>query len=191
MSTILENIRQFADDAHGEQIRKYTPERYIVHPLRVMETCRRITDDVCILSAALLHDVLEDTTVDKDEMESYLKTLMLPEQAMRTLQLVIDLTDVYVKEDYPDLNRRSRKSNELLRLEQTSAESQTIKYADIINNTKEIILNDPGFAQIFLFECRANLKKLNKGNPELYQEALQTVNRSIGLVTKGKFNFSK
>ncbi|WP_297333190.1 hypothetical protein [Flavobacterium sp.] len=35
---ILHRIREYADDAHGSQMRKYTPERYIVHPVRVMET---------------------------------------------------------------------------------------------------------------------------------------------------------
>ena len=37
MNEILAAIRKFADEAHGEQKRKYTPERYIVHPVRVME----------------------------------------------------------------------------------------------------------------------------------------------------------
>ncbi|MGN6567929.1 MAG: hypothetical protein ACTHJ0_08255 [Flavipsychrobacter sp.] len=36
----LEEVIAFADKAHGSQMRKYTPERYIVHPIRVMELCR-------------------------------------------------------------------------------------------------------------------------------------------------------
>ena len=188
MATGLENIIEFATIAHGEQKRKYTPERYIVHPIRVMETCRRVTNDTCILAAALLHDVLEDTKIQTAELESFLKTQMNAGMALRTLQLVIDLTDVYVKKDYPKLNRRSRKSKELLRLEKTSPDSQTIKYADIIDNSKEIIEHDPDFAKVYLFECRTNLKKLNKGNQELYHEALNLVNSLIELITKRKQN---
>ena len=188
MATGLENIIEFATIAHGEQKRKYTPERYIVHPIRVMETCRRFTSDTCILAAALLHDVLEDTKIQTAELESFLKTQMNAGMALRTLQLVIDLTDVYVKKDYPKLNRRSRKSKELLRLEKTSPDSQTIKYADIIDNSKEIIEHDPDFAKVYLFECRTNLKKLNKGNQELYHEALNLVNSLIELITKRKQN---
>jgi (p)ppGpp synthase/HD superfamily hydrolase len=58
---ILAAITDFADIAHGSQMRKYTPERYIVHPARVMRLCQEYTDDVTVLAAALLHDVLEDT----------------------------------------------------------------------------------------------------------------------------------
>lgn len=186
MATVLENIIEFADKAHGEQKRKYTPERYIVHPIRVMETCSRVTNDTCILAAALLHDVLEDTEVKNTELESFLKTQMNDEMALRTLELVVELTDVYVKKDYSKLNRRSRKSKELLRLEKTSPDSQTIKYADIIDNAKEIVEHDPDFAKVYLFECRTNLKKMNKGNQQLYNEALNIINSSIEQLTKAK-----
>jgi guanosine-3',5'-bis(diphosphate) 3'-pyrophosphohydrolase len=179
MDNLLENIIEFADRAHGEQTRKYTPERYIVHPIRVMESCKRVTDDISILAAAILHDVLEDTDVSPHELGSFLHSVFEPMMAERTLHLVVELTDVYVKKDYPKLNRRTRKAKELVRLEQTSPDSQTIKYADIIDNTKEIVKQDPDFANVFLRECRTNLKKLNKGNKELYDEAVNLVNSSL------------
>ncbi len=184
METVLQEIITFADQAHGEQKRKYTPERYIVHPVRVMEVCKRITNDICILAAALLHDVLEDTTIQKNELEGFLKKIMSPSQAMRTMQLVVDLTDVFVKKDFPQLNRRARKAREISRLEKTSPDSQTIKYADIIDNTTEIVKHDPDFARIFLYECRAILLKINKGNQELYTEALRVVAKEITALKK-------
>lgn len=179
METALDQIVAFAEKAHGEQKRKYTPENYIAHPIRVMNTCKRVTQDICILAAAVLHDVLEDTAIQKPEMENFLKSVMSPEMARRTLKLVVELTDVFVKKDYPKLNRRARKAQELLRLEKTSPDSQTIKYADIIDNSLEIVKYDPDFARVFLYECRANLNKLDKGNQELYQEATQLVNSAI------------
>lgn len=179
MESILNTIIAFAEKAHGEQKRKYTPENYIVHPIRVMNICKRVTQDLCILSAAVLHDVLEDTPVQKSELENFLHSVMSSAMALRTLQLVVELTDIFVKKDYPQLNRRTRKAHELLRLEKTSPDSQTIKYADIIDNSLEIVKHDPGFARVFLYECRANLRQLNKGNQELYQEATQLVNSAI------------
>jgi guanosine-3',5'-bis(diphosphate) 3'-pyrophosphohydrolase len=179
MENLLQHIIEFADNAHGEQTRKYTPERYIVHPIRVMESCKRVTDDISILAAAILHDVLEDTDVSPHGLGSFLHSVLEPTMAERTLHLVVELTDVYVKKDYPKLNRRTRKAKELVRLEQTSPDSQTIKYADIIDNTKEIVKQDPDFANVFLRECRANLKKLNKGNKALYDEAVNLVNSSL------------
>jgi hypothetical protein len=108
-----------------------------------------------------------------------LKTLLPEDQARRTLELVVDLTDVYIKKDYPQLNRRERKAKEQMRLERTSADSQTIKYADIIDNSVEIVKYDPGFARIFLVECRSNLQKLTLGHKELFHEAIAIVNNSI------------
>jgi len=39
MDTLLKLVKEFADGAHGGQQRRYTKERYIVHPVRVMELC--------------------------------------------------------------------------------------------------------------------------------------------------------
>ncbi len=63
MDKVLEKVKEFADNAHGDQMRKYTPDRYIVHPIRVMEICREYDSRLPVLAAALLHDVLEDTKV--------------------------------------------------------------------------------------------------------------------------------
>ena len=76
MEDILNTIRDYADTAHGTQMRKYTPERYIVHPIRVMETCRNYDSRLPILAAALLHDVLEDTPVTEAEMRDFLHSVM-------------------------------------------------------------------------------------------------------------------
>jgi (p)ppGpp synthase/HD superfamily hydrolase len=186
MEKVLEQIRDFADKAHGEQMRKYTPERYIVHPVRVMKICREYTDDITVLAAALLHDVLEDTPVTQEEIHDFLLSLMEREQAERTVGLVVELTDVYIKEDYPQWNRRKRKERETLRLEKTSSDSQTVKYADIIDNSAEIINYDTEFAPLFLHECRAILKKMTQGNPELYKRAIETVDNCIAQLPKPK-----
>src|SRR6266487_1757727 len=164
METVLEQIKDFADRAHGEQKRKYTPERYIVHPARVMEMCKGYTNDITVLAAALLHDVLEDTPVTKEETKDFLVKVMDIKKADRTVKLIEELTDVFVKSRYPQWNRRKRKSKEEDRLEKTSADSQTIKYADIIDNCVEVVTHDPDFGEKFLAECKALLKKINKGD---------------------------
>lgn len=184
MDQTLSQIRDFADQAHGDQTRKYSPDRYIVHPTRVMEICRRYTNDRAILAAALLHDVLEDTPVQKESLEEFLQKVMDQNQAQRTLKLVVELTDIYVKENFPQWNRRKRKTKEAERMETISAEAQTIKYADIIDNSAEIAEHDPEFAKKFLDECRILLKKMKKGNGQLYQRAVDTVQSSMEQVKK-------
>ena len=173
---ILHEVKEFADKAHGNQMRKYTPERYIVHPVRVMKTCKEYTNDITLLAAALLHDVLEDTAVTKEELQGFLLKLMSEEEAKRTVQLVEELTDVYIKANYPYWNRKKRKIKETERLEKTSVAAQTIKYADIIDNAPEVTEKEPDFAKKFIPEYKALLKRITKGNSVLYERAKKVVN---------------
>lgn len=182
---MLEAITHFADMAHGDQMRRYTPERYIVHPVRVMKICSEYTSDMAVLAAALLHDVLEDTPVTAGEITSFLTGLLGDPLAKRTLQLVIELTDVYTKDNYPKWNRRKRKEKEVQRLGTTSAEAQTIKYADIIDNASEIITADPDFARVFVHECRAIVNSMSKGIPALHERALKTMADLVSRLPSG------
>ncbi|HYF31181.1 MAG TPA: HD domain-containing protein [Chitinophagaceae bacterium] len=178
MDPTLQQVRDFADAAHGEQMRKYSDDRYIVHPERVMQLCSKITNDAAVLSAALLHDVLEDTEVTAQELDEFLLTLLPPADAARTVQYVKELTDIYTKKNYPQWNRRKRRSKEAERLEKASPEAQTIKYADIIDNCPEIAREDPDFADRYISECRELLRKMTKGNEQLRLEAMDAVNRA-------------
>ncbi|WP_244819375.1 hypothetical protein [Dyadobacter pollutisoli] len=100
---------------------------------------------------------------------------MSQNDARQTLRYVIELTDVYIKKDYPQWNRRTRKSKELERLTGISANAQTVKYADVIDNSVEIAENDKSFAYVLLKEYIQILAALDKGNPELHQKAKQVV----------------
>ena len=190
MDAVLEQIKEFADKAHGDQTRKYTPERYIVHPVRVMELCQQYTSSRPVLAAALLHDVLEDTDTSQQDMHRFLLSVMNGNEAAQTTQLVVELTDVFTKFRFPRWNRRKRKAKEAQRIEQTSADSQTVKYADIIDNCREIAVQDPEFAGLFLLECKLLLQKIPRGNAELYQQAMKTVEECLHMVPR-KFRVQK
>jgi len=179
MEEKLKKIIEFVDSAHGEQMRKYSPERYIVHPVRVMKTCQKYSPDITVHAAALLHDVLEDTPVSKEEIREFLLSLMSSEQADQTIKMVVELTDEYVKSNYPKLNRRARKARELERLRNISPDAQTIKYADILDNSREILEKDPDFGRVFIHECRTILQELDKGNQDLLQEARSRISSYI------------
>jgi guanosine-3',5'-bis(diphosphate) 3'-pyrophosphohydrolase len=172
--SLLQKIERYAAHAHGEQTRRYSPDLYIVHPIRVMEKCRLYLPQTPVLAAALLHDVLEDTSVTAEELEGFLYHTMEAEDARLTMLFVVELTDIYTRKAYPRFNRRKRRDLEFERLAVASPEAQTIKYADIIDNT-DITENDPDFAQVYLREALRLLKKMTAGNPMLYQEALDTV----------------
>ena len=179
MELILEKIAVFADEAHGDQRRKYADERYIRHPLRVMRTCQSHGYSLPVLAAAILHDVLEDTHTTPQEIREFLSTLMSETDTNHSLTLVTELTDIYTKERYPGMNRRKRKSKEAARIERISAEAQTIKYADIIDNVSGIAEQDADFAPVFLRECNTLLEKMLMGNNELRKQAMEIIAKEM------------
>lgn len=60
----------FAAHAHRHQIRKDGKTPYFAHPVRVAFTVRDVfgCEDEVALAAALLHDTIEDTTTDYDDL---------------------------------------------------------------------------------------------------------------------------
>ncbi len=57
---IIDKAVAFATKAHEGQVRKGTQKPYIVHPLEVASIVATMTDDEEIISAAILHDTVED-----------------------------------------------------------------------------------------------------------------------------------
>lgn len=60
---------EFAARAHDGMIRKKNSTPYILHPLEASVIVGSMTSDEDIISAALLHDVVEDTPVTIEEIE--------------------------------------------------------------------------------------------------------------------------
>jgi (p)ppGpp synthase/HD superfamily hydrolase len=173
--TILQQVQDLAIKAHGDQRRKFEDAPYYTHLVRVMETCATITKDLPVLAAALLHDTLEDTAITSRELQEFLQSIMSDNEAKRTHQLVTELTDIYTKARYPRWNRRHRKQQEVIRLSNVSADAQTIKYADIIDNSQSFAGSDDDFAGVYLREAKTLLKAMIKGNSSLRDKAIQTV----------------
>ncbi|HKA08326.1 MAG TPA: HD domain-containing protein [Gemmataceae bacterium] len=70
MRSVLE-AASFAARAHRHQLRKDGETPYAAHPFRVCLIVRHVfgIDDPDTLTAALLHDTIEDTTTDYDDLE--------------------------------------------------------------------------------------------------------------------------
>src|SRR5512147_638003 len=66
---LVERAFEFSDSAHRGQFRK-SGEPYITHPLAVASILSQWRLDAHGIAAALLHDVMEDTTVTKAEIET-------------------------------------------------------------------------------------------------------------------------
>lgn len=173
---ILILAHDFAKNAHFSvnQVRKYTNEPYIVHPESVVRILSEVTDDVAILSAAYLHDVLEDVYT-ANQPEGY--NIIKEQFGLEIADLVVELTDVYTSESFPNLNRNTRKAEERQRIRFISPKAKTIKLADLIDNTRDIVKYDANFAKIYMVEKRAMLEEcLHEGNATLFQICQQQIN---------------
>ncbi len=66
--TGIEQALQLAVRAHAGQVRKTDNTPYIIHPVMVAHLLTTAGATKEVVMAALLHDVLEDTTVTRDEV---------------------------------------------------------------------------------------------------------------------------
>ena len=60
---------EFAAEAHDGMVRKKDKTPYILHPLEAAVIVGTMTDDSDVISAAVLHDVVEDTEITIEEIE--------------------------------------------------------------------------------------------------------------------------
>ena len=159
MSGKVKRAELFARAAHGAvgQLRKYTGEPYVTHPIRVMELVRTVLpDEPDALAAALLHDVIEDTEITQNEIYA--------EFGPDVTEMVVALSDLHIDGIQ---SRKARKALDRDRLSKASASVQTIKVADMIDNTESIVAHDPKFAKLYLEEKRLLLDVLTKADTGL------------------------
>ncbi len=129
MDEITDNILkfvaafQFAVDKHNQakQTREDLVTPYWVHPLRVAERIKAVgINDYEIVSAAVLHDVIEDTDTDLAYLEARF--------GKRVSQMVADVS-LGADQSLADYNTQ---------IQNSSSDSQTVKLADKWDNVNEL-----------------------------------------------------
>ena len=70
MMNILEEAIIYATIMHQGKIRKFGDTPYILHPLEVAQILSTMTDDQEIITAGILHDIVEDTDGTLAEIRS-------------------------------------------------------------------------------------------------------------------------
>lgn len=157
---IIEKALKFATHAHEGQVRKYTGDPYIVHPIAVSKIVESVTDDKEVICAALLHDTVEDTDVSLEQLEN--------EFGSRVALLVENLTDISTLDQG---NRKTRKKIDLEHTAKAVPEAKTVKLADLIHNSASITKYDSKFSEIYMNEKKELLTVLKEGNELLYKKA--------------------
>ena len=150
----------FASNAHVGQVRKYTGEPYVVHPIAVAEIVKSVSHTPEMVAAALLHDVMEDCGVMVWDLER--------DFGDEVAGLVFWLTDFSVPTDG---NRARRKEIDREFIAKAPAAAKTIKLADLIDNTRSIREHDPNFWRVYRHEKLALLEVLREGDATLWARA--------------------
>lgn len=176
----LPTVVEFATIAHQGQVRKYSGEPYINHPLevaRIVSKCMGVTDEM--IAAALLHDTVEDCDVTLEQITDHF--------GHEVARLVGWLTDVSRPEDG---NRFVRKALDREHTGRGCCDAKTIKLADLISNTRSIVIDDPGFAKTYMAEKDLILHVIWQGNQQLFDCARSLVDEYIdtGTIDPNQFN---
>lgn len=160
-----------AEKAHRGTQRKGSDEPYINHPiavcLKVLKYAGKRYYDVNSLAAALLHDTFEDGGATLGEI------------ADATNNDVAHLVDSVSKVSRKETgNRAARQAIDIEHYAKGNARAQTIKVADIDDNTRDVVEIDPKFAKRYLPEQRAKLDALTKACPNLREKAYCTLEKA-------------
>jgi guanosine-3',5'-bis(diphosphate) 3'-pyrophosphohydrolase len=159
MSEIWQKAASFAARAHGEQFRKDNETPYIAHPFRVAMTVLDIfkVDDSNILAAALLHDTIEDTTTDYDEVHE--------EFSPAIASLVAALTkDMRLPED-------RREKEYMIQLKEAPWQARLIKLADVYDNLADS--PSASMEKSSIRKAKEVLHLADTGEPEMVRAAGQ------------------
>jgi (p)ppGpp synthase/HD superfamily hydrolase len=155
MSRIFEAL-DFAKMAHAGQLRKYTGDPYVMHPIRVAALVMAREDATeAMIIAALLHDVPEDTKYNLDHVTIRFGT--------EVADLVDELTNK--SKGSPLLPRAERKKMDRDRLAMATREAKVIKLLDRLDNLREMGGADAGFRRKYASESLMLLDAVGSADP--------------------------
>ena len=159
----------FAAEAHKEQRRDFVGEPYILHCIRVADTCAQYGFGYEAEIAALLHDTIEDTNATYAEIIDRFG----PTVAGLVLQLS-NPSQLY--KHYVTLPRKDRKEIDLAHLAGISFTGKRIKLADALDNVSDIHKTAPSFAKLYITEKLRLIPLLEDADTPLFDLVRDTVN---------------
>ncbi len=152
---------------HQGQFRKDGRTPYVAHPMRVCLTVGQLfgVNDPKILAAALLHDLIEDTTVDRDDL--------IAEFGDEIAAWVAALSKD------PRLPESEREQVYRKAIQAAPWQVKVIKLADTYDNLSDVTAG--GNAEKTRAKARAMLPTIESGLPERFSDAVRLVReRSTG-----------
>ncbi|WP_208094449.1 hypothetical protein [Mucilaginibacter agri] len=158
---------------HKDQLVRKTTLPYIHHLKAVAEMA---DVDPLGYEIGLCHDLLEDTAVTIDGLHCALLNFNYSKaHALVIVNAVVELTNVFTKDKFPEWKKSVRKEKEAERLATISPLAQTVKYADLIYNINWMSTFDLKHLKKYLRKKKFLLKVMCKGDGSLYRELIQSL----------------
>lgn len=180
MNILVEAV-EYAAEKHRGQLRKYTGEPYINHPLSVAAIVGLyLPGNEEAQAAAVLHDTIEDCGVTPAEIgtrfgHQVASLVVCNSSFCNSPNLLESPMAENGRRVLASYNRATRKAIDARWYATGSLVAQTIKVCDLIDNTNSIVLHDPKFAQVYLGEKRALLAVLDRALPQTRAFALNQI----------------
>lgn len=125
----------FAAHAHAFQLRDDVGDAYVVHLAEVAASCARHEPfDPVLVTAALLHDTVEDTPVTEDALRGIFGD--------EVTDIVMEVTDP------PGLKGKARRERQVTHMATASVRAKLIKIADKTSNVAELADHPKGIGKI-------------------------------------------
>ncbi len=178
-----QKLLEFVRDKHGTQVRKYTGEPYVNHVISVARIASEHIEGA--IEIALCHDLFEDTDCTFTTLYKQMLSIGYGrDESYDICRCVTELSDEFTHETYPYYNRGKRKQLEAERLGRIQPLSQSVKYADLIDNTSSIVAHDKGFARVYLKEKLRILDQMRGGNINLLVKCCFTLQTALNEIEK-------
>ncbi|MBR6874276.1 MAG: HD domain-containing protein [Ruminococcus sp.] len=167
MMNMLEEAIIYATVLHQGKVRKFNGIPYILHPMEVAQILSTMTDDQEVITAGILHDVVEDTDGTLAEIEK------------RFGKRVAYLVSSESENKYPDEAReqtwKRRKEESLKELSvSTDIGVKMLWLADKLANIRSI-------ARVYSEQGEALWKKLHQSDPAMHLWYYRTVAETVEL----------
>ena len=144
--SMIDRAVEFAFKAHEGQFRKGTGRPYIVHPVEVKDIVSTMTGDVEVISAAVLHDTIEDC-------EGVTQRILAQEFSERVARIVAQESEDKTKTWY------ERKNHTVCHIREADSDVQKIALADKLSNMRDIDRDYPVFGEELWNRFRMKDKK--------------------------------
>jgi (p)ppGpp synthase/HD superfamily hydrolase len=168
LTPLTRKALDFSALIHKDQLRVGLNVPYIVHPVAVMAIVSHYTNDEEVLSAALLHDVIEDS-------DGYARMNMERDFGRKVAELVSSVSENKYDASGKVRSWQDRKASYLHKLSTGSKESWLICVVDTIHNIESLLQTVAQCGNEVLGQFGAGLDR----KIVFYEHILRTIGGSI------------